>query len=197
MSLGEARELEAVFPPPTSGPDTRRNGWRFEGIVGYMFETPVPGSIEIFRLYNSFNGGHLFTISAAERDFALSIVDQKTQIKPWSQHKSLGFAFFSDSTRGAGAPRSSTATSAPAVAAPAVAESPTTTTTTGTPQTHVASLIATVPSAAPPILATASAPPVALALPVGRNAVVPVNTDSLFADLDGLADSLLSSDLAG
>jgi hypothetical protein len=83
------------------------------------------------------------------------------------------------------------------VAAPAVAESPTTTTTTGTPQTHVASLIATVPSAAPPIPATTGVPPVDLALSVGRNAVVPVNTDSLFADLDGLADSLLSSDLAG
>ncbi len=163
--------------------------------MGYMFETPVPGSIEIFRLYNSFNGGHLFTISAAERDFALSIVDQKTQIKPWSQHKSLGFAFFSDSTRGAGAPRTSTATTAPAVAAQAVAESTSTFVADG-PAVSVASLIATSRSSTTPVPASSGAATQDAPSLASINAVAHSETDSLFADVNGLLDSLLSSDLS-
>jgi hypothetical protein len=77
-----------------------------------MFGSQAPGTIEVFRLYNSFSGGHLFTINAAERDFALSIVDAGTGIQPWSQNNSLGFAYFSDADHAFRAPHS-----APAVAA--------------------------------------------------------------------------------
>ena len=198
-SLGEARYLEAVFPPPVSGPDTRRNGWRFEGTVGYMFATQLPGTIEIFRLYNSFTGGHLFTTEPADRDFALSIVDQKTKIKPWTQHKSLGFAYFSDPAAGMtrrGPGSSTSAIAAPVVAADTASENPTAP-SINNPLANVTSLIATVPSVPQPILAPASALPANSDSLANRRAVVPLNTDSVFADLDGLTDSLLSSDLAG
>ena len=119
IDLGEARSLEAIVPPPASGPDTRPIGWRYEGIVGYMFESPVPGSSEVYRLYNSVTGRHLFTISAAERDAALAIVDSGTQQRPWSLHRLLGYAYLVRSSQSA---TSSTA-SVPTLAATATAES--------------------------------------------------------------------------
>lgn len=112
MNQAEANDLVTLKPPPVTGPDTRTNGWRYEGIVGYMFNTQAPGTVEVYRLYNSFSGGHLFTVSAAERDAALSIVDLATATHPWSRNDSLGFAYLSDASHAFRTPHT-----APAVAA--------------------------------------------------------------------------------
>lgn len=66
-------------------------GWVLEPSQGYLFQTQVPGTVEVFRLYNPTHGKHVFTTSTSERDSLLA--------SGWQQHSSLGFAFpFSTST---------------------------------------------------------------------------------------------------
>src|SRR5687768_2954056 len=57
--------------------------------------TPVTGSTEIFRLYNTISGTHLYSEIAAQRDAVLGIVDGATGQRPWQLHTSFGHAFFS------------------------------------------------------------------------------------------------------
>ena len=71
--------------PPTS-PDFGRIGWRYERDEGFMYATPVAGTVEIFRLYNPLSGTHLFTESTATRNAVLGL-------GTWVQHSSLGFAY--------------------------------------------------------------------------------------------------------
>jgi hypothetical protein len=60
----------------------------YERDEGFVFETQVDTTVEIWRLYNSTKGGHLYTESVAIRD---SILNDFPGI--WSLHSSLGFAF--------------------------------------------------------------------------------------------------------
>jgi hypothetical protein len=61
-------------------------GWRFEKEEGFIFPTQQPGTVEIFHLYNSASGGHLFTENTGTRDAVLGI-------RGWQQQTRLGFAF--------------------------------------------------------------------------------------------------------
>ena len=63
-------------------------GWRLEKIEGFIYDAPQGNTVEVFRLYNSRVGTHLFTESAAVRDAVLRAFPTE-----WSQHASLGFAF--------------------------------------------------------------------------------------------------------
>jgi hypothetical protein len=60
----------------------------YEKYEGFVFETQVDTTVEIWRLYNSTAGGHLNTESVAIRDAILNLFPGI-----WSQHSSLGFAF--------------------------------------------------------------------------------------------------------
>lgn len=79
-------------------------GWVQESNEGFMFQTQVTTTVEVFRLYNTVTGKHLFTSSTAERDATEALAD-------WVLHSKLGFAF----TPG------TSSSSSPAVAAPAIA----------------------------------------------------------------------------
>ncbi|MBI5757198.1 MAG: hypothetical protein HZA46_01620 [Planctomycetales bacterium] len=67
-------------------------GWRDEGIDGYMFLTSgVPGTTEIFHLYNASQGGaRLFTADANEKN---TILNNPDLYPGWVLQTSLGFAF--------------------------------------------------------------------------------------------------------
>jgi len=60
----------------------------YEKDEGFMFSSQASGTIEIFRLYNTNSGVHLYTGNAAEKD---AILAQFPGI--WFQHSSLGFAY--------------------------------------------------------------------------------------------------------
>jgi len=61
-------------------------GWVLEPNQGFLFQTQVTGSVEIFRLYNTTTGKHVFTSSTTERDTLLAGTG-------WQLHSHLGFAF--------------------------------------------------------------------------------------------------------
>ncbi|MBI5757253.1 MAG: tandem-95 repeat protein [Planctomycetales bacterium] len=61
-------------------------GWRFEKEEGFIFPTQQPGTVEIFHMYNSASGGHLFTENTGTRDSVLGIPG-------WQPQTRLGFAF--------------------------------------------------------------------------------------------------------
>jgi subtilisin-like proprotein convertase family protein len=66
----------------------RRIGWVYEKDEGNIFNQPVSGSVEVFRLYNNLTGSHLFTENVAMKNSVLA-----TFPGIWVQHSSLGYAF--------------------------------------------------------------------------------------------------------
>ncbi|MBI5759983.1 MAG: M36 family metallopeptidase [Planctomycetales bacterium] len=71
----------------------RKNGWVYEKDEGNIFNQPVSGSVEVFRLYNTRTGSHLFTEVAATKDAILALFPGV-----WVQHASLGYAFSQSAT---------------------------------------------------------------------------------------------------
>ncbi|MCB2188665.1 MAG: hypothetical protein KQJ78_19780 [Deltaproteobacteria bacterium] len=64
-------------------------GWNFERDEGYIFtsqEAAPQGSVEVFNLYNTVVGSHLYTISASEAAYVVA------NIPNWQQHTSMGWA---------------------------------------------------------------------------------------------------------
>jgi ELWxxDGT repeat protein len=108
-SIGEANFLQDLVRAGMPGFGTTL-GWRLEKIEGFIYDTPVGNTVEVFRLYNSRVGTHLFTESAAVRDAVLRAFPTE-----WSQHSSLGFAY-----QGQLPPTSASAISASAISAPVV-----------------------------------------------------------------------------
>ena len=49
-----------------------KDGYTFEFIAGYVFGSPVSGSMPLYRLYSAKTGDHFYTMSAAERDTAVT-----------------------------------------------------------------------------------------------------------------------------
>ena len=92
-SEGERDFLVGLNPPPVSGPDNRTSGWRYEGIEGYLFSEPFAGSTELFKLYNTDSGVHLYTDSVAQKDAILAIAEGGTGRHPWRLENSLGFGY--------------------------------------------------------------------------------------------------------
>jgi ELWxxDGT repeat protein len=86
-SIGEANFLQGLVKAGMPGFGTTL-GWRLEKIEGFIYDAPQGNTVEVFRLYNSRVGTHLFTESAAVRDAVLRAFPTE-----WSQHASLGFAF--------------------------------------------------------------------------------------------------------
>lgn len=83
-SAAERDFLVGLVPP--NSPDFGRIGWRYERDEGFMYATQVPGTVEIFRLYNPVTGEHLFTESVDQRNGVLAL-------GTWVQHNRLGFAY--------------------------------------------------------------------------------------------------------
>jgi hypothetical protein len=105
----ERDQLVGLVPP--SDPAFGRIGWRAESNEGYLFPTQMPGTVEIFHLYNAGNGAHLFTANPSE---VVAILSQFPD--DWKLNRSLGFAFPSGFHVTPPLP-SATALAAPAVAA--------------------------------------------------------------------------------
>lgn len=84
----EAEALAALVPAPTTGPDTRTTGWRFEGIEGYMYGGEGAQTTILYRLYNNDSGTHLFTVDKGQRDAILAAFPGI-----WVEHSPVGFAF--------------------------------------------------------------------------------------------------------
>jgi hypothetical protein len=66
----------------------RNIGWVYEKDEGNIFNQSVSGSVEVFRLYNTRTGTHLFTENASTKNDILRAFPGV-----WVQHTSLGFAF--------------------------------------------------------------------------------------------------------
>jgi hypothetical protein len=47
-------------------------GYSSEGMACYVFDTPTPGTVPLYRLLHSSNGDHFYTTSAGERDNAIA-----------------------------------------------------------------------------------------------------------------------------
>jgi hypothetical protein len=88
---GERDFLVSLVPPPATGPDTRKMGWRFERSDGFIYPAGQTGTTAIFRLYNRNSGVHLFTESAVIRDAVLAIPGNPGQPNPWELHATFGF----------------------------------------------------------------------------------------------------------
>lgn len=76
-----------------TGSDSERDflrgiGWIYEKDEGAIFTQPVAGSVEIFRLYNTRTGTHLFTEDMNTKNSILALYPGV-----WVQHTSLGYAF--------------------------------------------------------------------------------------------------------
>lgn len=93
ISRAERDILVALVPPPEFGPDTRTSGWRYEKDEGFLYATPVPNTVEIFRLYNVNTGTHLYTENANMKNLILAAFPTI-----WLQHTSFGYAFFVGAT---------------------------------------------------------------------------------------------------
>lgn len=87
-NVNERNSLVNINPPPESGTDTRTIGWRDEDTVGFISARPQPGMVEIFRLYNTNSGTHLFVEDPQVRD---GILAQFPGI--WVEQSSLGYAY--------------------------------------------------------------------------------------------------------
>ncbi|MCB2188664.1 MAG: hypothetical protein KQJ78_19775 [Deltaproteobacteria bacterium] len=64
-------------------------GWNFERDEGYIFTSQATaplGAVEVFNLYHTVTGSHLYTINAAEAAFVVA------NIPNWQQHTSVGWA---------------------------------------------------------------------------------------------------------
>ncbi len=85
-STGERDFLVSLIP--VNHPDFGKVGWRYELDEPFVYPVQVPGTTEIFRLYNNNSGVHLYTESAAQKDAILAAFPGI-----WVQHSSLGFAF--------------------------------------------------------------------------------------------------------
>jgi ELWxxDGT repeat protein len=112
-SIGEANFLQNLVRAGMPGFGTTL-GWRLEKIEGFIYDAPQGNTVEVFRLYNSRVGTHLFTESAAVRDAVLRAFPTE-----WTQHASLGFAF-----QGRLPSASASAISAPVVPAAGVSPEP-------------------------------------------------------------------------
>lgn len=89
LSSGERDFLVNLVPPPPTGqPDTRTNGWRNEGVEGYMFASQVSGTLPVYKLYNRNSGVHVYTITKNERDAILANFPTVFQ-----EHTLLGYAY--------------------------------------------------------------------------------------------------------
>ncbi|MCB2189441.1 MAG: hypothetical protein KQJ78_23730 [Deltaproteobacteria bacterium] len=78
-------------------------GWLAEHPEGWLFRSAAlapPDTVEVYALYNSNTGGHLFTSNPAEVALVL------TTLPGWGQHQSRGWAYrAAAATRAAGQPR--------------------------------------------------------------------------------------------
>src|SRR5205814_923287 len=63
-------------------------GWKYELDDGFVFSTNVPGTTDVFHLYNTQTGDHFFTTSTIEVTAATTAVGST-----WVKQTSLGFAF--------------------------------------------------------------------------------------------------------
>ena len=120
--------LVNIVPAPTSGPDTRVVGWRYEKIDGYIYNSPRAGTSEIFRLYNSDSGVHLYTENASVRDAVLLIEEQVNGVStgrhPWQLHSSFGYAYIAGAVSGSSPAATAIVLSSPPAPASAAAELP-------------------------------------------------------------------------
>jgi hypothetical protein len=80
--------------------------------MGFIYTTQVPGTVEVFRLYNLPRGVHLFTESVFERDSILAAYGPSGNLaaNAWRLESSLGFAV----SQGAGTFTTGGATQVPA-----------------------------------------------------------------------------------
>jgi ELWxxDGT repeat protein len=182
VSLPERDSLVAIVP--TNNPNFGKVGWRSEPAEGFLYPVAAPNTVEIFRLYNTQTGAHLFTPSVSEMS---SILSRFPGI--WVQHSSLGFGFVAPANS-AGA---SAASAAAEVAAPVGTDATQPSAAASSGATNVATLVAAPVSRS----ATASA---ALPAPSGDGTSAPVAAiGSDEADVDDAAglDSLFSSPLLG
>jgi uncharacterized delta-60 repeat protein len=106
-NAAERDALVAINPPPTTGPDTRTIGWRYETIEGYIFTAAALRAVPIFRLYNQRTGTHLYTENAATKD---AILSQNPGV--WFEHEPLGFAYPTNGSGQVTAPAAAVAVSA-------------------------------------------------------------------------------------
>jgi hypothetical protein len=84
----EADMLAALVPAPTTGPDTRTTGWRFEGTEGFMYGGEGAQTTILYRLYNNNSGTHLFTVDESQKNAILAAFPGI-----WVEHSPVGFAF--------------------------------------------------------------------------------------------------------
>jgi hypothetical protein len=73
---------------PVNFPFSQQVGWRDEGVEGYIFAAPQPGTTPIYHLYNVNSGSHLFTESLSQKN---DIV--RTFPTVWREDGLLGYAY--------------------------------------------------------------------------------------------------------
>jgi hypothetical protein len=155
-STGERDFLANLIP--VNHPEFGKVGWRYELDEPFVYPVQVPGTTEIFRLYNNNSGVHLYTESVAQKDAILAAFPGI-----WVQHSSLGFAFI-DPARSfiPNGPFFATAasSSAPAVSASATAVTSSTGTTNEAVETtdRLVRTVGEVPGSASRSAAPVSAP---------------------------------------
>ncbi|MCB2189885.1 MAG: hypothetical protein KQJ78_26015 [Deltaproteobacteria bacterium] len=62
-------------------------GWNYEHGEGYLYRTATPNTYEIYKLYHTVVGVHLYTANASEVRYVLA------NIPGWEQHSSLGWGY--------------------------------------------------------------------------------------------------------
>ena len=182
------KDLLVNSSPQPGQPGHGQIGWRDEGVEGYMFATPQSGTTEIFRLYNTQSGVHLFTEVASVKN---AILAQFPGI--WVQHDSLGYGY--PTGTGASYPGGSAPALAAALGIPVAASGVDTGSDSGnavSPETNdlrldtlvvTTSTVASVPVAAPATEAEAPTLPL----------LAPSRDDSEPSDESQLLESLLDS----
>lgn len=179
VSLPERDFLASLVP--TTSPNFGKVGWRVEPSEGFLYPASAPNTVEIYRLYNTQTGAHLFTPSLSERT---SILTRFPGI--WVQHSSLGFGFVAPASS-AGA----SAASAAAEAAPPTVSEPSVSAGGSVNSVNVASLIA-----APATRSAAVPTAVAAATAVGASVPPVVTSEEGGSDTVGL-DALFATPLLG
>lgn len=165
---------------PVTDPNYNRIGWRYELDEPFVYPVQVPGTVEIFRLYNRNSGVHLYVESAAIKDGVLAAGGGV-----WEQHNSLGFAFF-DPARTFIPPGPFFATAADSSVSSSASASPAVSAAVAPVETVVSATIPTDSPAVDRLVKTAVAAPVSAAA-----TVAPVTNDS---DADDSSSTAVSGE---
>ena len=187
-NAAERDALVALNPPPTTGPDTRTMGWRYETIEGYIFTAAAPQAVPIFRLYNQRTGTHLYTENAATKE---AILSQNPGV--WFEHEPLGFAYPTNGSGQVTAPAAAVAVSAGVLPASVVSAtlSVGSDSLSSSLSSSVASLIAISGAKVEPVAAVAVTTELVVAdAEPGRGSVTEDPVDDLYARVGELVDLL-------